>query len=295
MVGRGTSDEATAGASPRGAALVTGASSGIGRAVAERLRCADRPVYATARRLETIRDLIDLGCTGLELDVTDADARERVVDHIEREHGLVSTLVNNAGYGQQGAIEETPLEAMRMQFEANLFGPMALCQRVLPAMRRHGHGRIINVSSMGGRVSFPGGGAYHGSKHALEAMSDVLRFEVAGFGVAVVLVEPGPTSSAFGEAALDTMGTLVPAEDHAYDDFHRGVRDALSKTFATGSPGNTETETVAEAIFEAIVSPSPPTRIILGESARQMIRFRRESDDEAWDALVATMYPRPGE
>ncbi len=294
MVGGRRDGEDTAPIPSPGPVLLTGASSGIGRAVAERLRRADLPVYATARRLETIRDLIDLGCEGLSLDVTDAADRERVVARIEAEHGAVGALVNNAGYGQQGPLEETPLPVVRDQFETNLFGPIALCQRVLPAMRRRGRGRIVNVSSLGGRVTFPGGAAYHGSKHALEAMSDVLRFEVAGFGIPVVLVEPGPTSSAFGAAALRTLDRLVPADDGAYDALRAGIEAALAATFSPSAQGNASAEDVAEAVYEAIVAPSPPTRIVVGESAAQMIEYRARCDDPAWDALVAGMYPRPG-
>ena len=148
-------------------------------------------MYASARRLETIDDLRAHGCEVLELDVTDDASRRAAVSAIEERNGFISALVNNAGYSQSGAVESVPLDRVRRQFETNVFGPLELCRLELPGMRRERRGRIINVSSMGGRLSFPGAASYHASKYALEAFSDVLRFEVAGFGIQVVLIEPG--------------------------------------------------------------------------------------------------------
>ena len=279
-------------ATPR-ATLVTGCSSGIGRAIARRLAAADWPVYASARRIEAIEDLADAGCQILPLDVTDAAARRAAIARIEAEHGAVGALVNNAGYGQHGALEETPLAALREQFETNVFAPIALCQAALPAMRRAGAGRIVNVTSMGGRLSFPGGGAYHGSKYALEAMSDVLRFEVAGFDIDVVVIEPGPTTSAFGEASTRTLDRLERAADGAYDTFDEAVRNALQATFEDPPDGASTTEEVAETVWEALSSPAPEPRVVVGGLARQLIATREASSAEAWDEVVAGMYPRP--
>jgi NAD(P)-dependent dehydrogenase (short-subunit alcohol dehydrogenase family) len=156
------------------AVLVTGCSSGIGRATAEVLARGGRTVYATARRVETIDDLASAGCTLLRLDVCDEDSMRAAVDSIAREQGAVGVLVNNAGYGQEGAVEDVPIDEVRRQFETNLFGLHRLTQLVLPGMREQRWGRVVNVSSMGGRLTFPGGGVYHASKHALEALSDAL-------------------------------------------------------------------------------------------------------------------------
>ena len=148
-------------------------------------------VYATARRPESIADLKDAGCRTLALDVTDEQSMRAAVDAVEQAEGAVGVLINNAGYSQGGAIETVPLDAVRRQFETNVFGLIALTQLVLPAMRGQHWGKIVNIGSMGGRLTFPGGGLYHATKYAVEAISDALRFEVRGFGVDVILIEPG--------------------------------------------------------------------------------------------------------
>ena len=172
--------------------LITGCSSGIGRATAIRLAARGHVVYASARKLAAIADLEQHGCRLLALDVCDEASMAAAVRAIEAEHGAVDVLVNNAGYSQSGAIEAVPLERVRAQFETNVFGAVRLIQLVLPGMRRRKAGRIVNLSSMGGRLVFPGGGFYHATKYAIEAISDALRFEVRGFGVQVVLVGPRP-------------------------------------------------------------------------------------------------------
>src|SRR5918996_2806354 len=173
------------------AVLITGCSSGIGWATAERLAKRGWTVYATARDVEAIAPLEEHGCRLLPLDVTDEGSMRRAVEEVERVEGAVGVLVNNAGYSQSGAVEEVPLEKVRRQFETNVFGLVRMCQLVLPGMRRQGYGRIVNLSSMGGKLTFPGGGFYHATKHAVEAISDALRFEVAGFSVRVIVIEPG--------------------------------------------------------------------------------------------------------
>src|SRR5438128_10389164 len=167
------------------AVLITGCSTGIGRATAEHLAGKGWTVYATARRPESIADLEAKGCKLLALDVNDEASMAAAVSAVEQAEGAVGVLVNNAGYSQSGAIEEVPLEQVRRQFETNVFGLVRMCQLVLPGMRRQSWGKIVNVSSMGGRLVFPGGGFYHATKFSVEAISDALRFEVAGFGVDV--------------------------------------------------------------------------------------------------------------
>jgi NAD(P)-dependent dehydrogenase (short-subunit alcohol dehydrogenase family) len=174
---------------PSKAVLITGCSSGIGRATALRLAQADWTVYASARRPESLAALADAGCKTLALDVTDEGSMRAAVDRVEGECGAVSVLVNNAGYSQSGALETVPMEAVRRQFETNVFGVVRLIQLVLPKMRAQRWGKIVNVGSMGGRLTFPGGAHYHATKHALEAISDSLRFEVRGFGIDVILLE----------------------------------------------------------------------------------------------------------
>src|SRR5215212_7492856 len=182
---------------PSRTVLITGCSSGIGRATAERLARSGNVVYATARRPESIADLEQAGCRTLALDVTDEASMQAAVRTVEEAEGAVGVLVNNAGYSQSGAVESVPMDDVRRQFETNVFGLVRMCQLVLPGMRAQGWGRIVNLSSMGGRFTFPGGGYYHATKHAVEAISDALRFEVRGFGIDVVIVEPGLIRTGF--------------------------------------------------------------------------------------------------
>lgn len=179
------------------AVLITGCSSGIGEMTARWLGEQGWTVYATARDALAIKYLSLTGCKPLRLDVTDEESMVAAVRAIEEEHGAVGILINNAGYSQSGALESVPLEAARRQFETNVFGLMRLTQLVLPGMRRQRWGRIVNIGSMGGKLTFPGGGWYHATKHALEALSDALRFEVRGFGIDVTLIEPGLVTTSF--------------------------------------------------------------------------------------------------
>src|SRR5581483_4098653 len=188
------------------AVLITGCSSGIGHATAEFLAREGWTVYATARKPETLSDLERSGCKTLALDVTDEASMAAAVETVETAEGAVGVLVNNAGYSQSGAVESVSLEQVRRQFETNVFGLIRMCQLVLPGMRAQGWGRIVNLSSMGGRLTFPGGGCYHATKYAVEAISDALRFEVRGFGVEVIIVEPGLIVTNFGDTAAASVG-----------------------------------------------------------------------------------------
>src|SRR5918995_3639491 len=209
-------------ADPSRAVLITGCSSGIGAATAARLVAGGWTVYATARRPETLADLEAKGCKTLALDVVDDASRRAAVDAVVEAEGAVGVLINNAGYSQSGAVESVPDERVRAQFETNVFGPLALCRLVLPAMREQGWGRIVNVSSMGGRFTFPGGGVYHASKHALEALSDALRYELRPFGVDVVVIEPGLVKTRFGETSVGSIHS-VSGDASPYRDFNAGV------------------------------------------------------------------------
>ncbi len=276
------------------AVLITGCSSGIGHATAEHLAERGWTVYASARRTESIDDLAEWGCKTLSLDVTDEDSMGAAVAAVEDAEGAVGVLVNNAGYSQSGAIETLPVDRLRAQFETNVFGLVRLCQLVLPGMRRQGGGRIVNVSSMGGRLTFPGGGAYHGTKHAVEALSDALRFEVRGFGVDVVLIEPGLIKTRFGETAAGSIDAAVADGDDPYADFNAAVGAATAEVYEGplarlgGGP-----ETVARAIERAISSRRPKTRYKVTPSARLILAQRRLLSDRAWDAFLRTQFPTP--
>ncbi|HYB11994.1 MAG TPA: SDR family NAD(P)-dependent oxidoreductase, partial [Myxococcota bacterium] len=198
------------------AVLITGCSTGIGRATAERLARSGHTVYATARRPEAIQDLTRHGCRVLALDVCDERSMRAAVEAVEKSEGAIGVLVNNAGYGSEGPFEEVPMDEVRRQFETNVFGLVQLTKLVLPGMRRQRFGRIVNLSSMGGRMTLPGGAFYHATKYAVEALSDALRFEVSGFGIAVVLIEPGPIKTEFGTTALEKVRSLeIPDSPYA--------------------------------------------------------------------------------
>jgi NAD(P)-dependent dehydrogenase (short-subunit alcohol dehydrogenase family) len=276
------------------AALITGCSSGIGHATAEHLAARGWKVYATARRTESIADLGERGCKTLALDVTDEGSMQAAVTAVEDAEGAVGALVNNAGYSQSGALETLPLDRLRAQFETNVFGLVRMCQLVLPGMRRQGAGRIVNVSSMGGRLTFPGGGAYHGTKHAVEALSDALRFEVRGFGIDVVVIEPGLIKTRFGETAAGSIDAAPATGDDPYADFNAAVGTATAQVYdgplarLGGGP-----ETVARAIERAISSRRPKTRYKVTPSARLALAQRRLLPDRAWDAFLRTQFPTP--
>ncbi len=180
------------------AVLITGCSSGIGEATARRLTNGGWTVYATARRLDAIEHLKDAGCRTLALDVTDEASMRAAVDQVERAEGAVGVLINNAGYSQGGAIEQVPLAAVRAQFETNVFGLIALTQLVLGGMRAQHWGKVVNIGSMGGRLTFPGGGLYHATKYALEAIATLCASRSGASASTSMLIEPGLIVTEFG-------------------------------------------------------------------------------------------------
>ncbi len=280
------------------AALVTGCSTGIGRSTALALHRAGLPVYATARRPESLRELAESGLTTLALDVTDESSMQAAVDRVEADHGAVGVLVNNAGYALQGPVETTPMSDGRAQFETNVFGLVRLTQLALPAMRAQGWGRVVNVSSMGGRFTFPGGGFYHASKHAVEALSDALRYELAPFGVAVVLVEPGPVSSAFGDTAVATIDAAPGAGADNGDDAYAGFRRALAARYAQAYDGSrmrlaSSPDAVAGVIVRAVRVRRPRARYTVGPVAKAMIGMRRFAPSPLFDAVIRSSFPVP--
>src|ERR671920_356983 len=213
------------------AVLITGCSTGIGRATAEHLAAKGYTVYATARRLEAIADLEEKGCKTLALDVTDEASMQAAVDRVVAEEGAVGVLVNNAGYSQSGALETLDMDDVRRQFETNVFGLLRMSQLCLPGMREQHWGRIVNISSMGANFVFPGGGIYHATKYAVDALSDALRFEVKGFGVDVVIVQPGLIKTEFGE----TAASATPQEsDGAYAEFNATVAKRTKEVYEDG-------------------------------------------------------------
>ncbi|WP_435069980.1 SDR family oxidoreductase [Haloplanus sp. C73] len=250
--------------------LITGCSSGIGRATAEAFLDEGWEVYATARNPADIETLGDEGCAIATLDVTEPDDIDRVVDRILDEQGRIDCLVNNAGYAQFGPVEDVPTDAVHDQFDVNVYGPHRLIRAVLPHMRRRREGTIINVSSVAGRLSFPGGGVYCGSKFALEAMTDALRAEVAEYGIDAVLVEPGPVDTDFNERAESELSGVE--RSGAYDSFYDVFED--TQAIGGGGPGAVSPERVAEDILNAASSTKPASRVPVGALARVTVLAR---------------------
>ena len=276
------------------AILITGCSTGIGRATALHLAKRDGfAIYATARQLESLAELERAGCRTLALDVCDEASMHGVVTAIEQQHGSVWGLVNNAGYSQSGAVESIPIESLRNQFETNVFGLVRLCQLVLPGMRDAGEGRIVNLSSMGGKFTFPGRGAYHGTKYAVEALSDAMRFEVKGFGIDVVLIEPGLITTSFGDTAV---GSIDAAGDEGpYGKFNAAVAKATAEAYSGPMAKlGAGPESVARKIETALTEARPRPRYTVTPSAKAVIVLRRLLSDRMWDRVMATQFRRPG-
>jgi NAD(P)-dependent dehydrogenase (short-subunit alcohol dehydrogenase family) len=274
------------------AVLITGCSTGIGRATALVLAQRGFPVYATARRLDSIADLATKGCRTLQLDVCDEASMTTAVQTIEATEGAIGVLVNNAGYGLEGAFETTPMSDIRRQFETNVFGLTRLTQLVLPGMRRQRWGKVVNISSVGGVITLPGGAFYHATKHAVEAISDALRFEVREFGIDVVLIEPGAIKTKFGDTAVSTIAD----GDGPYAAFNAEVRSKVMDAFEgrlaafAGQP-----EDVARVIERAVTVPKPRTRYPVTGAAHLLTRLRGVLPDRAFDAFLRTQFkpPRP--
>ena len=279
---------------PSRAVLVTGCSSGIGHATALRLAGKGWTVYATARRPETLAELEAGGCRTLALDVTDEDSMRTAVERVESEAGAVGVLVNNAGYSQSGTVEEVDLAAVRRQFETNVFGAARLCQLVLPGMRRQGWGKIVNVSSMGANFVFPGGGYYHATKSALGAISDALRFEVKGFGVDVMIIEPGLIKTEFSTAATSALGEGAQPSG-PYADFNAKLAKATHDTYESGPllKLGGPPEAVAKVIEKAITARRPKARYLVTPSAHLLVNQRRLMTDRMWDGMMRTQFPQP--
>jgi NAD(P)-dependent dehydrogenase (short-subunit alcohol dehydrogenase family) len=277
---------------PSKAVLITGCSSGIGHATAQHLAEKGWTVYATARRPESIADLEAAGCKTLALDVNDEASMQAAVDRVVQAEGAVGVLVNNAGYSQSGAVESVPMDQVRRQFETNVFGLLRMCQLVLPGMRAQRWGKVVNISSMGGRLTFPGGGLYHATKYAVEALSDALRFEVKGFGVDVILIEPGLIVTNFGEVASSSVGE---AGDGPYAEFNRKVAEVTEGAYkGPMAKLGAGPEAVAHTIGKAISSRRPKARYPVTPSAHLMINQRRLVPDRVWDLMMRSQFPTPG-
>jgi short-subunit dehydrogenase len=270
--------------------LITGCSSGIGKAAAEQLCRAGHMVYATARKPESLAALAELGCRTLALDVDDEASMANAV----REVGDVDVLINNAGYGLYGPIEQVGMDEVRRQFETNVFGLVRLTQLVLPAMRAQRRGRILNLSSMGGRTTLPGGGFYHASKYAVEAISDALRIEVRRFGIDVVLIEPGVVKTPWSDVALDHQAGASDDPADPYAPYKNAVADSFSRAYAGPLARlSISADDVAKVISKAVSARRPKARYLISPMAKSLVAAKRLLPDRAHDALLKQQYKLP--
>jgi short-subunit dehydrogenase len=249
-------------------------------------------VYATARQVDSLADLARQGLRTLALDVTDEASMTEAVTAIEAAAGPVGVLVNNAGYGLYGPVEQLPMDEIRRQFETNFFGLVRLTQLVLPGMRRRGRGRILNVSSMGGRITLPGGAFYHASKYAVEGLSDALRMEVAQFGIDVVLIEPGPVKTPWNDVAAASISSAMPATDgDPYATYKAAVGASFGRTQAglVGRFGSTS-EDIAKVITQAVTARRPRARYLINPVAKSLVAMNQVLPARAYDSVMRRQY-----
>ena len=263
--------------------LITGASSGMGKAFALRLLKEGHLVYGAARRVDQMQDIVAAGGRALPLDLTDDHSIHAAVERIIGEQGRIDVLINNAGYAIYGSVEETDVRDARRQFEVNLFGLGRLTQLVVPHMRQAGRGRIINISSMGGKMYTPLGSWYHATKHAVEGWSDCLRIELAPFGIQVVIIEPGVIATEWGGMMLEPM--LARSGQGPYRAMAQGMAKAMRSTYAKAGAASPPS-VVADAILQAVRSRRPKTRYVIGKMAKPLMFIRKYFGDRIFDMAI---------
>lgn len=263
-------------------ALVTGASSGMGKVIARRLIQNGYQVYAAARSVEKMNDLAQLGARALRMDISRDEGILAAVDTIVSQTGGVDVLVNNAGFGLYGPVEEIGIDEARYQFEVNVFGAARLTQLLLPAMRARRRGYIINITSIGGKIYTPLGAWYHATKHALEGWSDCLRLEVAEYGIKVVIVEPGLIETGFGEVV---SGSIVKrSASGPYGHLVGKVANSVKNAYGNGR--GSDPKVIADVVARAVNSPHPRTRYAAGKYAKMLIRMRVWLGDRLFDRVI---------
>lgn len=269
---------------PTPVALVTGASSGIGEATARELHRLGYRVYAVARRLDRMAHLAELGVVTVSTDLTDDDAMVELVDRIIRDTGRIDVMVNNAGYGSYGSLEEVPMAEARRQVEVNVFALARLTQLVVPHLRARRSGTIVNVSSMGGRFGEPLGSWYHATKFAVEGLSDSLRMELAPFGIDVVVIEPGAIRTEWGGIAA---ASVLDRSGHGP---YAKQAQLTARVLAAGEHQGSAPEVVARAIGRAALARRPRTRYAVGSGARPMVVAARLLPGRVMDRMVTGFY-----
>lgn len=265
-------------------ALVTGASSGMGKSTAKYLLNHGYTVYGAARRLDEMKDMEEKGMGVISLDLTNDESIVKAVDTLLEKEGRIDVLVNNAGYGSYGAVEDISIDEARRQFEVNLFGMARLTQLLLPKMREQKSGRIVNISSMGGKIYTPMGAWYHATKHALEGWSDALRLELKQFGIDVVIVEPGGIKTAWGTIAADNLKKT--SGTGAYAGYANSIADSLHDIYS----GNklTDVDVLGKTIAKAASVKKPKTRYAKGYMAKFSIGARKWLSDRMFDRIISS-------
>jgi short-subunit dehydrogenase len=261
-------------------AIITGVSSGIGRASALVLNHVGFTVYGGARRVERMADLEPLGIRTQRLDVTVPADNAALVERVLSEQGRIDVLVNNAGYGEFGALEEVPIDRAKRQFDVNVFGLANFTQLVLPTLRAQGSGRIINISSIGGRIYTPMGGWYYATKHAVEVYSDVLRMEVKQFGIDVAVIEPSGTRTEWGQIAVET-GHASTAATSPYQAFGQLLDGFGSDQMAADTP-----QDVAWLVYKAATDKHPRLRYLPGLNARILTGLARHATPRVYQGVL---------
>jgi len=262
--------------------LITGASSGIGKATAEKLVKDGHIVYGAARRTDKMKDLRKQGIKILRMDVSKEVDVVNGIDLIIKEQGRINVLYNNAGFGLYGAVEDVSLEDARYQFDVNLFGLAHVTQMVLPHMRKQGSGKIINTSSIGGKIYTPLGAWYHATKHAVEGWSDCLRIEVKQFGIDVVVVEPGVIQTSFGNVFTGPM--MKSSGKGPYRDMAMLMAQATETSIEKGE--GSSPNVIAEVVSKAIKAKKPKTRYAAGKLAKPLIFMRKTLSDKMFDRII---------
>ncbi|WP_375586893.1 oxidoreductase [Flagellimonas aurea] len=260
--------------------VITGASSGMGKATSELLLKKGYTVYGVARRVEKMNDLTKLGAKVLQMDVTNEQSMVLGIQEIIENEKQIDVLINNAGFGLYGAIEDVTMESAKFQMEVNVFGLARLTQLVLPHMREQHDGMIINISSIGGKIANPLGGWYHASKFAVEALSDSLRMEVRQFGIDVVVIEPGGVKSEWSDIAMENA--LKISANGIYGNM-------IQKMVETGKKfknKNAEPKVIADLILKAINSKKPKTRYSGGFMAKPLLFLRKILSDNMMDRMI---------
>lgn len=260
--------------------LITGASAGIGKETAKYLAKNNYIVYGAARRVEKLNDLKELGVKALPMDVTEEDSMTNGIRRIMEEEGRIDVLINNAGFGSYGAIEDVSIKDAKYQLEVNLFGGARLIQLVLPYMREQYFGKIVNISSIGGKMATPFGGWYHASKFALEGLSDSLRNEVKPFGIDVIVIEPGGIKSEWGQIAFDSMVEV------SGQTIYKSMADKFATTFKAANSNLPEPIVIAELIYKALKAKKPKARYVAGYLAKPTLFMRKILSDKWMDELI---------